>query len=322
MTKVKYSYNPKTLRYERARFAWGTWTLRALGLLMVSTAFFYGLVLLHNHFFETEKEKILRAENEAFRRHHGIVQNDLQKAQIQLAALSEKDKAIYKRIFLYDKPDSGALQDETKELLHADLSDFKTIIDGLKEKSNKAQQKAMITSAHFAKVFWPGKEDVSDLLYYPTQIPVKNFTPSQLACGFGEHINPFHKLLYRHKGIDIAAEKGSEVVAAGSGRVVSIVNQSTPFGMGNYVEIEHAKGFRTRYAHLAEIKVSHGQKLKQGQVIGTVGMSGSAIAPHLHYEISKNNESVDPLYFFAEQLNERDWLGLIESNKKIKQALD
>lgn len=322
MTKVKYSYNPKTLRYERARFAWGAWTWRFLGLLMVSTAFFYGLVLLQNRFFETEKEKILRAENEAFRRHHGIVENDIQKAQIQLATLSEKDQTIYKRIFLHDKPASASTQNGTKELLHAELSDFKGIISGLKEKANKAQQKAMITSNHFAKLFWPKKEDVSDLLYFPTQIPVKNFTASQLACGFGEHINPFHKLLYRHKGIDIAAEKGSEVLAAGSGRVISIVNQSTPFGMGNYVEIEHEKGFRSRYAHLDEIKVTQGQKLKQGQVIGTVGMSGSAVAPHLHYEISKNSESIDPVYFFAEQLNEREWLGLIESNKKIKQALD
>ena len=322
MSRSKYSYNPKTLRYERALFAWGTWMMRGLGLLMVSVGFFYGLVLLQNHFFETEKEKILRAENEAFKRHHSTIENDIEQAQAQLAILTEKDQTIYKRIFLRDKPASGSSQNTAKELLHAELSDFENIVSDLLAKANKAHQKAMITSTHFSRLFWPKKGDIGELQYYPTRIPIKNFTASQLACGFGEHINPFHKLLYRHKGIDISAEKGSEVVAAGNGRVVSIVNQSTPFGLGNYVEIEHDKGYRSRYAHLGEIKVIHGQKLKQGQTIGTVGMSGSAVSPHLHYEITKNSESIDPVYFFAEQLNERDWLGLIESNKKIKQALD
>ena len=322
MIKVKYSYNPKTLRYERALFAWNTWIWRGLSLTMVSIAFFYGLVLLQNHFFESEREKILRAENEAFKRHHGIVETDIQEAKIQLASLNEKDQSIYKRIFLRDKPASPSLQNAARELLHADFTDYKSIINTLKNKAGQTHKKALITSTHFAKLIWPKKKDVNELLYYPTHIPVKNFTASQLACGFGEHINPFHKLLYRHKGVDISAEKGSEVVAAGNGRVVSIVNQSTPFGLGNYVEIEHDKGYRSRYAHLDEIKVTQGQKLKQGQVIGTVGTSGSAVAPHLHYEISKNSESIDPVYFFAEQLNEREWLTLIESNKKIKQALD
>ena len=86
MIKVKYSYNPKTLRYERALFAWATWIWRGLSLIIVSIAFFYGLVLLQNHFFETEREKILRAENEAFKRHHGVVENDIDEAQIQLAS--------------------------------------------------------------------------------------------------------------------------------------------------------------------------------------------------------------------------------------------
>lgn len=322
MSRVKYTYNLKTLRYEPARIAWGPWIWRGLGMFIVSMAFFYGMVLLQNHFFETEKEKILRAENEAFKRHQGTVQGDISKAQIQLASLYSKDEAIYKRIFLSDKPASGSAENKAKELLSLELNDYQHVIDELAARADRSHQKAVTTNTHFAKLFWPKKQDVEELQFYPTHIPVKNFTGDRLACGFGEHINPFHKLLYRHKGIDIAAEKGSEVLASGSGRIVSIVTQSTPYGAGNYVEIEHDKGYRSRYAQMGEMRVVQGQKVKQGQVLGTIGMSGSAVAPHLHYEVLKDGEQIDPIYFFTEQLDEKEWLALIESNKKVKQALD
>jgi murein DD-endopeptidase MepM/ murein hydrolase activator NlpD len=289
---------------------------------MVTVAFFYGLVLLQNRVFETEKEKILRAENEAFKKHEGTVESDIYAAQVQLATLNSKEEDIYKRIFLTEKPISASAQNAARQLLSLELHDFKNTVDGLMEKVKQSHHKAVVTNVHFARLFWPKKQDMVELQSYPTQIPVKNFSPDRLSCGFGEHINPFNKLLYRHKGIDIAAEKGSDVMASGEGRVVSTIVQTTPYGAGNYIEIEHEKGYRTKYAHLGEIKVTRGQKVKQGQIIGTIGTSGGAVSPHLHYEVSKNGNLIDPIYFFTEQLNEKEWLGLIESNKKIKQALD
>jgi murein DD-endopeptidase MepM/ murein hydrolase activator NlpD len=322
MANIKYFYNARTLRFERTSFRWGTWIGRTLSFITVSILFFYGLFVLQNQFLETEKEKALRAENEALKRHQGIVENNIHETQVQLASLSAKDAAIYKRIFLIEKPVTVSNLVVSKDLLTTELTGFENQIQGLMSKAGKIHQKAAIHNIHFAKLFWPKKQDVVELQSYPTQIPVKNFTADRLACGFGEHINPFNKLLYEHGGIDIAAEKGSDVIASGNGRVVSIITQTTPYGSGNYIDIEHEKGYRTRYAHLDMIKVVRGQKVKQGQIIGTIGTSGGAVAPHLHYEVWKNNNPLNPIYFFAEQLNEKEWLGLIDNNKTVKQALD
>jgi murein DD-endopeptidase MepM/ murein hydrolase activator NlpD len=322
MANIKYFYNARTLRFERTSFRWGAWIGRTLSFVTVSILFFYGLFVLQNQFLETEREKALRAENEALKRHQSIVENNIHETQVQLASLSSKDDAIYKRIFLVEKPASASEQAVSKDLLSVELSGFENKIKGLMTKAEKVHQTAAIHNIHFAKLFWPKKQDVVELQSYPTQIPVKNFTADRLACGFGEHINPFNKLLYEHDGIDIAAEKGSDVIASGNGHVVSVLNLSTPYGLGNYIDIQHEKGYRTRYAHLDLIKVVRGQKVKQGQIIGTIGTSGGAIAPHLHYEVTKNNNHINPIYFFTEQLNEKEWLGLIDNNKKVKQALD
>jgi murein DD-endopeptidase MepM/ murein hydrolase activator NlpD len=322
MASVKYFYNAKTLRFERTPFRWSTWLGRLITFITVSITFFYGLFVLQNRFLETEREKALRSENEALKRHQSIVENNIAQTQVKLASLSSKDETIYKRIFLSEKPISVSDKKATDNLFTTESTAFEIKIKGLMSKAEAAYQKATVRNVHFAKLFWPKKQDVTELQFYPTQIPVKNFTADRLACGFGEHINPFNKLLYTHEGIDIAAEKGSDVISSGDGKVISIGLQSTPYGEGNYIEIEHDKGYRTKYAHLDAIKVVRGQKVKQGQSIGTIGTSGGAIAPHLHYEVSKDNSLVNPIYFFTEQLNEKEWLGLISDNKKVKQALD
>jgi murein DD-endopeptidase MepM/ murein hydrolase activator NlpD len=95
-----------------------------------------------------------------------------------------------------------------------------------------------------------------------------------------------------HQGIDLAAELGSQVVAAGLGAVVSV--HFHPL-LGNVVEIDHLNGYQTRYAHLVTAIVESGQLIKQGETIGFVGNTGRSSAPHLHFEISKDGEKINPL---------------------------
>ena len=96
-----------------------------------------------------------------------------------------------------------------------------------------------------------------------------------------------------HQGIDILAEVGTPVMAVKSGRVYS---KNQPRGMGKYIEIVHLDGLVTLYAHLSEVAVKSGQKVKQGAIIGYVGKTGNAqyknIQAHLHFEIRKNGLKV------------------------------
>jgi len=95
----------------------------------------------------------------------------------------------------------------------------------------------------------------------------------------------------RHKGLDLTAPKGTKVRVTADGWV-SFAGRSGDFG--RLVVVEHADGYETRFAHLKSIAVKKGRKLKRGAVVGTVGESGNATGPHLHYEVRLQGTPVNP----------------------------
>ncbi len=100
----------------------------------------------------------------------------------------------------------------------------------------------------------------------------------------------------RHRGVDLAAALNSPVRAIRSGTVVQVGNHR---GLGNYVELEHQAGLRSLYAHLNSVQVEAGARVRQAEVLGSVGKTGNAkhpwITPHVHLEVVKDNHSIDPV---------------------------
>ncbi len=112
--------------------------------------------------------------------------------------------------------------------------------------------------------------------------------------GFGYRIDPFTRRVRLHKGIDIDGPPGAPVVAAADGVVIF---RGADAGYGLMVEIDHGYGVTTRYGHLSSIKVKLGERVKRGQIIGTIGNTGRSTGPHLHYEVRIGGEAVNPMYF-------------------------
>ncbi len=104
-------------------------------------------------------------------------------------------------------------------------------------------------------------------------------------------LHPIYKTKRPHRGTDYAAPRGTPVYAAGDGR---IVEASYTRSNGNYVFIQHGEGFKTHYLHLNKKRVKRGDRVTQGQVIGTVGSTGAATGPHLHYEFLVNGVHRNP----------------------------
>lgn len=104
--------------------------------------------------------------------------------------------------------------------------------------------------------------------------------------------HPMLGVVRPHNGVDIAAPSGTPITAAAAGRVVFAGRK---FGFGNTVEIDHGNGVMTRYAHARSIKVRSGARVESGATIATVGRTGLASGPHLHFEVIVNGSSVDPL---------------------------
>ncbi len=111
-----------------------------------------------------------------------------------------------------------------------------------------------------------------------------------ISSGFGYRVDPFTGRRARHEGVDIASRRGSPIRALGDG----LVRHAGPkTGYGNLVEITHGI-IATRYAHTQEVLVTVGDRVSRGQVIATVGSSGRATGPHLHFEVVKGTRSVNP----------------------------
>lgn len=114
------------------------------------------------------------------------------------------------------------------------------------------------------------------------------------SSGFGYRIHPIDGELSFHYGTDFAANSGDDVVAFADGYVYAAGSSD---GYGNYLILTHEGGFSTIYAHLSGFAVSEGEMVSRGQLIGTVGQTGNATGPHLHFELLCNDIYLNPEYY-------------------------
>ena len=129
------------------------------------------------------------------------------------------------------------------------------------------------------------------------QLPVRNPAPgAREASGFGNRVDPFLGTMAFHSGLDLEMPAGSPARATAAGNVISAGWNG---GYGLMVEVRHAHGFSTRYAHLSSIAVSEGQEIKIGDTVGRVGTTGRSTGPHLHYETRMGDTPLDPRRFIA-----------------------
>lgn len=138
-------------------------------------------------------------------------------------------------------------------------------------------------------------------------MPIHNPVPGKaMSSRFGVRRDPILRTPAMHAGIDFRAASGTEIRSAGAG---TVIKAGWNGGYGRMVEIDHGHGFTTRYAHMSRIHVKEGERIETGDVIGKVGSSGRSTGPHLHYEVRRDGNAVDPL-------------GFLKAGKKVGELLD
>lgn len=121
---------------------------------------------------------------------------------------------------------------------------------------------------------------------------------SWLSSGFTYSRNhPVLQVNRPHTGIDVSAPRGAPIRATANGRVISARRES---GYGKVIEIDHGHGFRTVYAHAAEITVRRGERVERGDLIGRVGETGLTSGPNVHYEVHVDGRPVNPYRYFLD----------------------
>ncbi|MFN9393331.1 MAG: M23 family metallopeptidase, partial [Flavobacteriales bacterium] len=175
-------------------------------------------------------------------------------------------------------------------------------------------------SKSFEQVFELAKAKDEMLQSIPAIQPVSNKDLKRIASGFGMRIHPIYKIARMHSGLDFTADIGAEVYATGDGVVQSIDDKLS--GYGHHVVLRHGFGFETLYAHLSRAVVKPGEKVKRGQVIGYVGNSGTSTGPHLHYEVMKNGQKVNPVFYFYNDITPEQYEDLLQRAANANQSLD
>ncbi len=152
----------------------------------------------------------------------------------------------------------------------------------------EASRRGLLMSGRLSRVEEKLSFQADQLALTPTLAPAVGV----LTAGFGLRSDPFTGAQEFHTGIDISSPTGGRVVSPASGTVVKVGWQN---GYGRIVEIAHGFGIRTIYAHLEATRVAEGQRLRRGDLVGSIGSTGRSTGPHLHYEVQIAGRPVNPL---------------------------
>lgn len=323
MAKEKFVYNPSTLKYERVRNPLRK-ILGRIFLWLTSSLFFAaGVVFLAYSFFDSPKEKMLKREMAQMQFQYEVLNDKLEDVMKVMEEIEDRDDNIYRVIFEAEPiPASVRKAGYGGANRYAKLEGYKNsdILIETTKKLDMITGRLVVQSKSYDEIFKMAKNKTEFLSAIPAIQPVSNKDLKRLSSYFGHRMDPFYKVMKFHEGVDFSAPLGTDIYATGQGEVVRVVKSKR--GYGNNILIDHGYGYQTFYAHCNNILVEKGQKVKRGQVIATVGNTGKSTAPHLHYEVRKNNKVIDPINFFFNDLTPEQYEKVIEMSAQPNQSFD
>jgi murein DD-endopeptidase MepM/ murein hydrolase activator NlpD len=325
MSKVKYYYDSENLAYKRIK----TKKRKKFGyilLFLVASALFgfLGLILLINTpYFETPKDKLLTSELETMKLNYKLLNKKADLMDEALKAISERDNNIY-RIYFNTSP---ITEEERKAGFggvnrYRDLEGYNNseLIINTSQRIDGLMKELAIQSKSLDDIVTLGKQKEKLLAAIPAIQPVKNEDLKRMASGYGYRNDPFTKIRKFHYGMDFTAKTGTPIFATGDGVVLKADNSLS--GYGNHIEINHGFGYITLYAHLSKYNCRPGQRVKRGDIIGYVGSTGRSEAPHLHYEVLKNGERINPINFYYGSISAEEYIAISKLANQENQSLD
>jgi murein DD-endopeptidase MepM/ murein hydrolase activator NlpD len=304
MKKIKYYYNTNTLRFEKLVTPLRVRILRLFGFLSSSLVASFLIVYIYIRFFPKPAEMENRKKYEVLKENYSQLNDSLIVLQKQMASLEKRDNEVYRSIFEANPvPDSARVKliEKQKEIEKIKEMDEAELGNDIANQLNNIKARIVFQQNSYDAIAALIKNKDDKLANIPAIQPISNKQLNRIASGFGTRIDPVYGSTKMHKGLDFAAPQGTPIYATGNGTVKEAGVSNG--GYGNFVVINHGYGYETIYGHMLRTNVHAGQVVKRGEVIGFVGSTGKSTGPHCHYEVHINNEPVDPVYFFYNDLN-------------------
>ncbi|NHN28023.1 M23 family metallopeptidase [Flavobacterium jejuense] len=325
MSKVKYYYDSENLAYKRIKPQRRKKFGYAFLFLLASALFgFLCLILLINTpYFETPKDKLLTSELESMKLNYKLLNKKMDLMNEVLGAIEDRDNNIY-RIYFNTSP----IKEEERKAGFGGVNRYKMLegfdnselVVNTTKRVDQLTKELVIQSKSLDEIIILAKQKEKLLAAIPAIQPVKNEDLKRMASGFGYRSDPFTKIRKFHYGMDFTSPTGTPVYATGDGVVLKADNSLS--GYGNHIEVNHGYGYVTLYAHLSKYNCTPGQKVKRGDIIGYVGSTGRSEAPHLHYEVIKNGEKVNPINFYYGSISAEEYIAISNLATQENQSLD
>jgi murein DD-endopeptidase MepM/ murein hydrolase activator NlpD len=323
LAKIKYKYNPKTLQYEKIELTFKERLKQFFGYFISSVFLGVAFLVLAYTFIDSPKEAAMRRETKELLNNYELLNSRFSQAEKVLADLQNRDDNIYRVIF-ETEPISESVRKAgiggVNRYRHLENSNYSDILIETTKRLDRLEKQMYIQSRSYDEVIDLAKMKEEQLVSIPAIQPVSNRDLKRMASGYGYRIHPVYKTRIFHSGMDFTAPTGTEIYATGNGVVTSVEKSNR--GYGNHIVIQHGFGYETLYAHLSEMHVRKGQKVKRGEVIGLVGNTGTSTAPHLHYEVRKNGNPVNPINFYFNDLTPEEYEEMIYMSAQINQSFD
>lgn len=323
MRHQKFYFNPKTLQYEKYKPTFLKQVLNFFGIGLLSLLVGAGITAIFLNYFETPQETALKEEVNEYQEKFNDLQSRINQISNTVEDLEERDSRIYRSLFEAEPIPSGVREGGfggVERYSHLEDFDNSEILIDATRNIDQLENQLQVLSNSFEEVKDLALKKEEKLSSIPAIQPVDNDGLSRIASGFGRRVHPIYGTVQHHDGLDFAASRGTAVYATGDGKVVK--TEKSQRGYGNKVLIDHGFGYETLYAHLYEIEVQRGEKVQRGELIGKVGSTGMSSAPHLHYEVHKEGQPIDPINYFHNDIEPDDLETIIKFANQANQSMD
>ncbi len=323
MARVKYRFNAHTLSYDKIVISFKTKLKRFLALFSTTLVSSVLIAVGILQFYESPRMRSLHKENERLLTQYELLYKDLATVEKVLNEIEQRDNNLYRVVFESDPIPSTIRRagfGGVNKYSQLESFDNSELVIKTAEKLDILSKQAYIQAKSYDEVLDMALNKEKLVTSMPAIMPISNKSLKSTASGWGYRFHPIYKIKQFHYGMDFTAPIGTKVYATGDGVVKDV--QSIGGGYGRWIMIDHGFDYKTMYAHLSGFNVKVGEQVKRGQVIGYVGNSGTSTGPHLHYEVHKNGEPVNPQYYYFKDLNAQEYEKMVSISSTIGQTFD
>lgn len=325
MSKVKYYYDPDTLSYRKIE-AKKSRRYRNIAFFLLGS-FLFGLfsliLLLNTNLINTPRELSLSREVKNYELQFELLDKKMGQIEEVLANIEERDNNIYRLYF-----EANPIPEEQRRAGFGGVNRYRALegfnnsemVIGTTKRLDIIKKQMAIQSKSLDEITILAAEKEKLLAAIPAIQPLNNENLTRMASGYGWRSDPFTKARKMHWGMDFTAPKGTPVYASGDGKIMRADNNSS--GYGKHIRIDHGYGYISLYGHLSQYNVTKGQKVKRGDLVGFVGSTGRSEAPHLHYEVWKDKDRINPINFYYGSLTPEEFENMLKYANQENQSLD